>query len=155
VLHVLLTNHVLSGALIGAVVRRPVPAFAAGVASHFVLDAVPHWGDWGSIRRFLQVAVPDGLISLAAMGTLATLAPAERRPAVLAGMIGAALPDVDKPAKLWFGRSPWPRAVDEFHIRIQPEASGRAHIELLAATVFGAAALAALGWRPARRAGRR
>ena len=65
---VLLTNHVLSGALIGAVVRRPVPAFAAGVASHFVLDAVPHWGDWGSIRRFLQVAVPDGLIGLAAMG---------------------------------------------------------------------------------------
>ena len=154
-LHVLLTNHVLSGALIGAVVRRPVPAFAAGVASHFVLDAVPHWGDWGSIRRFLQVAVPDGLISLAAMGTLATLAPAERRPAVLAGMIGAALPDIDKPAKLCFGRSPWPRAVDEFHIRIQPEASGRAHIELLAATVFGAAALAALGRRPVRRAGLR
>ena len=69
-------------------------------------------------------------------------------------MIGAALPDVDKPAKLWFGRSPWPRAVDEFHIRIQPEASGRAHIELLAATVFGAAALAALRRRPARRAAR-
>ena len=155
VIRVLLTNHVLSGALIGAVVRRPVPAFAAGVASHFVLDAVPHWGDWGSIRRFLQVAVPDGLISLAAMGTLTALAPAERRPAVLAGMIGAALPDVDKPAKLWFGRSPWPRAVDEFHIRIQPEASGRAHIELLAAGAFGAAALAALGRRPVRSAGPR
>jgi len=155
VIRVLLTNHVLSGALIGAVVRRPVPAFAAGVASHFVLDAVPHWGDWGSIRRFLQVAVPDGLISLAAMGTITALAPAERRPAVLAGMIGAALPDVDKPAKLWFGRSPWPRAVDEFHIRIQPEASGRAHIELLAASVFGAAALAALGRRPVRSAGPR
>ena len=76
---VLLTNHVLSGALIGALARRPAPAFAAGVASHFVLDALPHWGDWGSIRRFLQVAVPDGLISLAAMGTLAALAPAERR----------------------------------------------------------------------------
>ena len=141
---VLLTNHVLSGALIGALARRPAPAFALGVASHFALDAVPHWGDWGSIRRFLQVAVPDGLISLAAMGTLTALAPAERRPAVLAGMIGAALPDVDKPSKLWFGFTPWPRAVDEFHIRIQPEASGRAHIELLAASVFGAAAVAAI-----------
>jgi hypothetical protein len=145
---VLLTNHVLSGALIGALARRPAPAFAVGVASHFALDAVPHWGDWGSIRRFLQVAVPDGLISLAAMGTLAALAPAERRPAVLAGMIGAALPDADKPAKLWFGRSPWPRPVDEFHQGIQREASGRAHIELLAASVFGVAALAALR-RPA------
>jgi hypothetical protein len=144
VIHVLLTNHVLSGALIGALARRPAPAFAAGVASHFVLDAVPHWGDWGSIRRFLQVAVPDGLIALTAMGTFTALAPAERRPAVLAGMIGAALPDIDKPSKLWFGFTPWPRAVDEFHQRIQPEASGRAHIELLAAAAFAAAALAAL-----------
>src|ERR1039457_4066186 len=58
---VLLTNHVLSGALIGALARRPLPAFAAGVASHFVLDAMPHWGQWGSQRRFLRVAVPDGL----------------------------------------------------------------------------------------------
>jgi len=149
VIHVLLTNHVLSGALIGALARRPVPAFAAGVASHFALDAVPHWGDWGSIRRFLQVAVPDGLIGLAAMGTFTALAPAERRPAVLAGMIGAALPDIDKPSKLWFGFTPWPRAVDEFHQRIQPEASGRAHIELLAAAAFAAAALAALRPKPA------
>jgi hypothetical protein len=146
---VLLTNHVLSGALIGALARRPAPAFALGVASHFALDAVPHWGDWGSIRRFLQVAVPDGLISLAAMGTLTALAPAERRPAVLAGMIGAALPDVDKPSKLWFGFTPWGRAVDEFHQRIQPEASGRAHIELLAAACFGTAAVAALRRSPA------
>jgi hypothetical protein len=75
------------------------------------------------------------------MGTIAALAPAERRPSLLAGMIGAALPDIDKPAKLWFGRSPWPRAVDEFHHDIQREASGRAHIELLAAAAFGAAAI--------------
>ena len=152
VIRVLLTNHVLSGALIGALVRRPAPAFAAGVASHFALDALPHWGKWGSIRRFLQVAVPDGLISLAAMGTVAALAPAARRPAVLAGMIGAALPDIDKPAKLFFGRSPFPRAVDRFHIRIQREASGRAHVELLAASAFGAAALTALR-RPTPAAG--
>ncbi|HEX9527847.1 MAG TPA: hypothetical protein VF951_10140, partial [Streptosporangiaceae bacterium] len=71
----LLTNHVLSGALIGALARRPGPAFAAGVASHFVLDAVPHWGDWGSQRRFLRVAVPDGLISLATMGVIAAASP--------------------------------------------------------------------------------
>ena len=59
----LLTNHVLSGALIGALARRPAAAFAAGVASHFVLDALPHWGNWGSIRRFLRAAVPDGLVA--------------------------------------------------------------------------------------------
>ncbi len=140
----LLTNHVLSGALIGALARRPVPAFAVAVASHFALDAVPHWGEWGSKRRFLQVAVPDGLISLAAMGALAALSPAERRPAVVAGMVGAALPDIDKPAVMFFGWSPFPRAVNRFHQRIQPEAAGRAHVEVLAAGAFTVAALAAL-----------
>jgi hypothetical protein len=141
---VLLTNHVLSGALIGAVTRRPAAAFAVGVASHFALDAVPHWGKWASTRHFLRVAVPDGLLSLAAMGAITALAPPERRSAVLAGMTGAALPDIDKPAKLWFGRTPWPRAVDRFHIRIQPEAPRRAHIEIAAAGIFAVAALTAL-----------
>ncbi len=140
----LLTNHVLSGALIGALARRPLSAFALGVASHFALDAVPHWGEWGSQRRFLRVAVPDGLISLATMGAIAAATPSDRRLAVLAGMSGAVLPDLDKPSNLWFGRSPFPAAVDRFHARIQPEAPRRAHIELLAATAFGSAALIAL-----------
>ena len=140
----LLTNHVLSGALIGALVRRPVPAFAVGVASHFVLDAMPHWGKWRSRRHFMRVAVPDGLISLAAMGALAALSPAERRAAVVAGMAGAALPDLDKPAFIYFGRSPFPRAVNRFHSRIQREAPGRAHLEALAAGTLAVAALAVI-----------
>lgn len=140
----LLTNHVLSGALIGALARRPLPAFAVGVASHFVLDASPHWGDWSSPRQFLQVAVPDGLISLAAMGAIAAACPPGRRPAVVAGMAGAALPDLDKPTTLFFGWSPFPAPVDRFHSRIQRESKGRAPVELLAAAAFGAAALLAL-----------
>jgi hypothetical protein len=141
---VLLTNHVLSGALIGALARRPATAFTAGLASHFVLDALPHWGKWGSDRRFLLVAMPDGLAGLAAMGAFAALAPADRRPAVVAGMTGAALPDADKPARLFFGRSPFPAAVDRFHDHIQHEAPGRAHVEILAAFALAAAAASAL-----------
>ena len=148
----LLTNHILSGALIGALARRPLPAFAVGVASHFVLDTMPHWGQWGSQRRFLRVAVPDGLISLAVAGAMAAASPCGLRPAVLAGMAGAALPDMDKPANLWFGRSPFPGAVDRFHRRIQHEAPRRAHVELLAAGVLASAALVALG-RPPSAAG--
>jgi hypothetical protein len=140
----LLTNHVLSGALIGALARRPASAFAVGVASHFVLDAVPHWGDWASTRHFLRAAVPDGLISLAAMGAIAAVSPAERRPAVLAGMVGAALPDIDKPARLFLGRSPFPAAVDRFHGRIQREAAGRAPLEVLTAGALAVTALIAL-----------
>ena len=142
----LLTNHVLSGALIGALVRRPLPAFAAGVASHFVLDAVPHWGEWGSQRRFLRVAVSDGLISLATMGVITATSPSDRRLAVLAGMTGAALPDADKPSNLWFGCSPFPAAVDRFHMRIQREAWCRAYVELLAAGAFTAALIASRRW---------
>jgi hypothetical protein len=143
----LATNHVLSGALIGALARRPALAFGAGVASHFVLDWVPHWGKWESRSRFLRVAVPDGLVSLAAMAAFTALAPTDRRAATAAGMAGALLPDMNKPASLWFGRSPFPAAVDRFHNRIQHEASGRAPLELVSAVAFAAAALITLRWR--------
>jgi hypothetical protein len=138
----LVTNHVLSGAVIGAAVRRPAAAFALGVASHFALDAAPHWGKFGSHRRYLRVAVPDGLAGLAVMGTMAALAPRRRRVAVLAGMAGAALPDLDKPSLLFFGRSPFPAAVDRFHSRIQREAPRRAHYEATAAVILGLVAVA-------------
>ncbi len=63
-------------------------------------------------------------------------------------MAGAALPDAEKPTRLWFGWSPFPPAIDRFHTRIQREARHRAHLELLAAGAFAAAALAAIR-RPA------
>lgn len=56
----MVTNHVLVGAAIGAVARRPVVAFTAGVVSHFVLDAVPHWGSGGNCEYFMRIAVRDG-----------------------------------------------------------------------------------------------
>jgi len=148
----LVTNHVLSGATIGAAVRRPVPAFALGVASHFALDAAPHWGKFGTGRRYLGVAVPDGLVGLAVMVMVTALAPRGRRAAVLAGMAGAALPDLDKPSRLFFGRSPFPPAVDRFHARIQHEAPRRAHYEATAALIFGSVAVALLRGRERDRA---
>lgn len=142
----LLTNHVLSGALIGAVVRRPVPAFVLGVASHFALDAVPHWGDWQDTdsQRFLRVAVSDGLTALAVMATVAAATPRPRRPAVTAAMLGAAWPDVDKPTQLWFGFSPFPAAIGRFHGAIQDEAPHRFPLEASVAVAFAATAVAAL-----------
>ena len=146
----LVTNHVLSGAVVGATTRRPVHAFVLGVASHFVLDWVPHWGKCGGGRRMLQVAVPDGLIGLAVMGTMAAVAPRERRAAVLAGMAGAAFADLDKPSRVFFGRSPFPPAVDRFHSAIQHEKARRAHYEATAAVVFGSVALSILLRRATR-----
>ena len=80
----LLTNHVLSGALIGARARGPEQAFAAGVASHFVLDAIPHWGDWGTKRRFQREAWRRGYVEVLAAGALA--------PAALIALRGSRVP---------------------------------------------------------------
>ncbi len=59
-------------------------------------------------------------------------------------MTGAVLPDADKPARLWFGRSPFPAAVDRFHSRIQDESFRRAPVEAAAAAAFAAAAFTAI-----------
>lgn len=147
----LVTNHVLSGAVIGAATRRPVTAFALGIVSHFALDAVPHWGKWPRREDFMRVAVVDGLTGLAAMGAMAALAPDDTRVAVLAGMAGAALPDLQKPSIVFFGRSPFPRRVDEFHGRIQREAPGRFPREAAAGVVLLAAAVRLLRARVRRR----
>ena len=128
----IITNHVWTGAVIGAVAPGPVSAFAAGVVSHFVLDQVPHWGD-DSI--FMEVAVPDGLVGLAARGALARTARGDRRASVLAGMLGACLPDADKPSNLFFGRSPFPAALDEWHVSIQREHTDRLPQEVVVAAV--------------------
>jgi hypothetical protein len=140
----LVTNHVLSGALIGASAHGPGQAFALGVASHFALDSVPHWGNWRDREQFLRVAVRDGLTGLTVMGAVTATAPAGKRLAMLAGMTGAALPDLDKPWRLVFGRSPWPGFVNRFHRGIQHESLSWSPVEVAVATVFGATLLAVI-----------
>ena len=134
----LITNHVLAGALIGTVARGPASAFAAGVASHFVMDALPHWGNRDD-DVFLRVAVVDGLVGLATMAWVTARTPRERRARVVSGMLGACFPDTDKPATLFFGRSPFPVAVDSWHHRIQRESPRRMPQEFLVALVGASA----------------
>lgn len=140
----LITNHVLAGAAIGAVFRRrPAAAFAAGVASHLIMDSLPHWGlprAPESEAKFLQVAYKDGSVGLATLIALAAGA-RQNRIAVLAGMAGACFLDVDKPAKHFFGRNPIPDPVQDFHERIQDEAEHRMPCEFL----VGAALLMVAG----------
>ena len=135
----LVTNHVLVGALVGLAAPGPVSALIGGVASHVVLDVVPHWGD-RPIDEVMPIAVADGLAGLAAIGVVWWRTPPQRRLAVLAGMAGGSVPDLDKPAVVFFGRSPFPRLVDEVHGRIQTrESSARMPQEVLVA--LGSAAL--------------
>ena len=136
----LVTNHVLSGALVGYAVPGPAAGFAAGVLSHVVLDVVPHWGVPRPIHEMMHVAVPDGLIGAGAMAVIALTTPAPRRVRVVAAMAGAVLPDLDKPSTVFFGGSPFPRALDDLHRAIQHESPRRMPQEVVVA-LLGAAAV--------------
>lgn len=119
---VFVTNHALAGAALGLALRRPVAAFAAGVASHVAMDMVHHWGepgiDWES---FVRVAKVDGAVGLAVTAAVAAITPRRTRVTVLAGLAGACVIDMDKPGRHFLGRSPFPAAVDRFHSHIQNE----------------------------------
>ena len=120
------TNHVLSGVVLGQLLAdRPATAFAVGVASHLALDAIPHWGcDFsapGGRARFLRVARVDGVLALGVMAIGATSASRASRIATVAAMAGAALLDIDKPAKHFFDLDPFPEIINRLHRRVQNE----------------------------------
>jgi hypothetical protein len=141
-----ITNHVLAGAVIGLVApRRPVKVALVAVGSHFVLDSVPHWGSDHDDAKFRKVAIVDGLVGLATMRAIMSAVPRGTRVAVLAGMLGAAFPDSDKPMDMFFQRSPFPPAVDRFHQRIQRESAHGVRTEVRAAVVM-VVAVRVLSW---------
>jgi hypothetical protein len=144
---VFVTNHVLSGALIGHVLRRrPATAFVVGLASHLALDAVPHWGcdtrRPGGSEKFLTVAKRDGTLGLGALAALALAAPKQERSATIAGMAGAVILDLDKPMLHFFGRNPFPRAVRLLHDRVQNESPEGLANEMRFGVGFAAADIA-------------
>jgi hypothetical protein len=135
---VLVTNHVLAGALIGNLAPGPVSAFAVGVASHFAMDALPHWGGY-EIRDVLHIAVVDGLVGASILLLVARATPRARRSRVVTGMLGAAFPDTDKPWDLFVGGSPFPAGFDRFHAGIQTESRRRMPQEVLVGSTLGLA----------------
>ena len=120
------TNHVLSGVVIGRYFeRRQGTAFVVGVGSHLLLDKVPHWGcEKGSAEReelFLRYAKRDGVLGLITMAGATWAVNRQARVATLAAMLGAALLDADKPSKFFFGVNPFPRLVRRIHSWAQNE----------------------------------
>lgn len=60
------TNHVLTGAVIGAAIQQPVLALPLAFVSHFACDALPHFGNdkelpFKSWRYALYLAADCGL----------------------------------------------------------------------------------------------
>ena len=120
------TNHVLSGVVIGRYFeRRPVTAFVVGIGSHLLLDTVPHWGcekgtDDGE-ELFLRYAKRDGVLGLITMAGASWAVDRRARVATLAAMLGASLLDADKPSLFFFGVNPFPGVVRRIHMWAQNE----------------------------------
>jgi hypothetical protein len=105
---ILCTHAVVGAALASFVPSHPAAAFAIGFASHFVLDAIPHW-DYSIKSRsinpmigapivfdsaLLQDAVTigfDGLVGI--IVALFLFGSSASQWAILLGAIGAMLPD--------------------------------------------------------------
>ena len=142
------TTHAATGALIGAACRTTPGALLVGWCSHFVLDALPHWGS-PRRDRFLRVARVDGIVMLVATAALMSASSPERRSRVAAGVFGAVAPDLDKPVRHFFAAEIYPAALRRFHARVQ---RGRESDERLLSEGVRAAALLALAGTVLRRA---
>jgi hypothetical protein len=152
---VFVTNHVLSGVLIGQVLGgRPVTAFLVGVGSHLVLDSIPHWSCDKSIlgaeERFLKAARRDGVLGLATMAAASVAVDRKTRPATVAAMAGAAFLDLDKPILHFVGVNPFPVRIQRLHSAVQNEspAGMRNELSFGFACVVADAAVAVLSRRP-------
>lgn len=139
----LATTHVIAGALVGAQCRTVPQAAALGVASHFALDSIPHWG-CKDHDTFLKVARVDGIVLLGVLAAVAVAAPPPVRARMVAGAVGGLTPDLNKPFEHFFGRSPFPAAVDRFHSAIQNESPDRVPVEVVAAVTLSSALLTSL-----------
>jgi hypothetical protein len=92
------TTHVLTGASVGYLIGRPVPAALAGFAGHLAMDTFPHHDPDADIPYVVDSAV--GLLAVVAIAASKKVRDADPRRAALWGAIGAGLPDLELLAKL-------------------------------------------------------
>jgi hypothetical protein len=126
----ILSTHAIVGAAIASFLpSHPTTAFVVGFASHFVLDAIPHW-DYpirsGSVNprigasvtfdrallRDVVVIGSDGLLGI--LGALLLFASPDGLWSILLGAFGAMLPDPLQTIHAHFPHEPL-RTLQRFH----------------------------------------
>ena len=96
-----LTVHATAGLLVArAFPHHPLLAFLGGLASHFVLDMVPHGDELPphlsrpqAVRRLLGAATLDGAVLIGWLLLYLRVTPLLPTSAVAAAVIGSVLPD--------------------------------------------------------------
>ena len=89
------------GVLIGQNVPTPGLAFALGVASHFMLDLIPHgdsqlytnYKEKHAVKKSLIYVAVDSILSIIIFIFLLETAPYASRGTIIAGVIGGICPD--------------------------------------------------------------
>lgn len=134
----LITPHAFAGAAIGVATGNPILGFGLGLASHFVLDAVPHTdpGTWHFYEPFntheldardfttgiVDVSIATlGLVALSGVTPIAAAAP-------VAGIVGGVLPDTFVVIGLFFPKFPKMKfikwyydLVEKYHYTARPK----------------------------------
>ncbi len=92
------SNHVVTGALIAAVVPIGAVALPLAFISHFLLDMLPHYGHETDDRYWLtpaytRVLIADGILTAAMAAALFILQPTNWFLLLLAGVV-ALIPDI-------------------------------------------------------------
>lgn len=121
------TNHGMTGAVIALLVKEPVIAVPLSYSSHFVCDAIPHFGlapgDKLFDKKFNITLICDFIIAVIMMIILARLFPSQKI-VIWLSMVAAASPDL-----MWAyynlyiekikGRKPKLGIIARFHTWIQ------------------------------------
>jgi hypothetical protein len=121
-------NHALTGAVIGLSVSSPAIALPVAFASHYVMDALPHYdydgdqsGRWIGTKRFAIVMAIDALLCGVVVAILAILQPTHWITAIIGAFV-AALPDffsVGRYIHIRKGQKHQPNAYERFAAKIQ------------------------------------
>lgn len=93
------TNHMLSGALIATVVRQPLLAVPLAFLSHFILDALPHYGN-KTLRQPHWILVSDAIAAVVVLILLGVFS-VQQRFLQLGCALVAASPDLLWVPSLW------------------------------------------------------
>lgn len=106
----LLTKHVLTGALLGTLIDDYMLLFPLAVGSHLVMDVIPHFGMPESLgdegfrnKSFLLIGSLDFAASLVVVTAVCVAMP-QRSGHILVGAFGAALPDLTYIPEIVFGK---------------------------------------------------
>lgn len=104
-------THLTAGLTLATIIPQPAIALAAGLASHYLLDAIPH-GDTADVSFWKSPsngALTLGLDGIGAIAVIALFFGILHQPtdALIAGAVGSVLPDAAWGARALFNFLHW------------------------------------------------